>query len=112
MHHQILVRNKNIKFSLVLAIVGNKRDMYEFEEVKQNEGMNLAKELNAIFQTTSAKEEKNGGIDELFKNIGKKFLDPNSEITSNMTKEELKNKGEKLMRDKIKNENKNKKKCC
>ena len=111
MHHRILVSKKN-NFFLVLALVGNKSDMYEYEEVKQNEGMELAKELNAIFQKTSAKNEQNGGIDELFKNIGKKFLDPNSEITSNMTKEELKSKGEKLIRDKIKNENKNKKKCC
>ena len=82
--------------------------MYEFEEVNKNEGLSLAKELNAIYQLTSAKEAS-GGIDELFKNIGKKFLNPNSEITSNMTKEELKNKGEKLMKNKIK---KNKKKGC
>ena len=85
--------------------------MYEYEEVDKNDGINLAKELNAIYHRTSAKEES-GGVDELFKSIGKKFLDPNSEITSNMTKEELKQKGEKLIRDKIKNEKKNKKGCC
>ena len=64
--------------------------MYQFEEVKNDEGLALAKELKAIYHRTSAKEAS-GGIDELFKSIGKKFLDPNSEITSNMTKEELKN---------------------
>ena len=85
--------------------------MYEYEEVDKHDGINLAKELNAIYHRTSAKEES-GGVDELFKSIGKKFLDPNSEITSNMTKEELKQKGEKLIRDKIKNEKKNKKGCC
>ena len=95
---------------LVLALVGNKNDMYQFEEVKNDEGLALAKELNAIYHRTSAKEAS-GGIDELFKSIGKKFLDPNSEITSNMTKEELKNKGEKIMRDKIRN-NQKKKNCC
>ena len=85
--------------------------MYEHEEVNNDEGLSLAKSLNAIYQRTSAKEAS-GGIDELFKSIGKKFLNPNSEITSNMTKQELKNKGEKIMRDKIKNNNQKKKGCC
>ena len=84
--------------------------MYQFEEVTNNERLVLAKELKSIYHRTSAKEAS-GGIDELFKSIGKKFLDPNSEITSNMTKEELKSKGEKIMRDQIKN-NQKKKNCC
>ena len=71
--------------------------MYQYEEVTNDEGLALAKELNSIYQRTSAKENTGGGIDELFKSIGKKFLDPDSEITSNMTKEELKNKGEKII---------------
>ena len=91
-------------------MVGNKNDLYENEEIKNDEGIALAKELNSIYQRTSAKETS-GGIDVLFKNIGQKFLHPDSEITSNMTKEELKNKGEKLMRDNIKN-NQKKGKCC
>ena len=72
--------------------------MYQFEEVKNDEGLALAKELKAIYHRTSAKEAS-GGIDELFKSIGKKFLDPNSEITS---------KGQKKMRDKIRNNQKKK----
>ena len=84
--------------------------MYQFEEVFNDEGIALAKELKCIYHRTSAKEAS-GGIDELFKSIGKKFLYPNSEITSNMTKEELKSKGEKIMREKIKN-NQKKKNCC
>ena len=84
--------------------------MYQFEEVTNDEGLVLAKELKSIYHRTSAKEAS-WGIDELFKSIGKKFLDPNSEITSNMTKEELKSKGEKIMRDQIKN-NQKKKNCC
>ena len=66
--------------------------------------------MKAIYQSTSAKEES-GGIDELFKNIGKKILDPNTVITSNLTKEEQKKRGEQLLKEKIKNENK-KKGCC
>ena len=46
--------------------------MYQFEEVKNDEGLALAKELNAIYHRTSAKEAS-GGFDEFFKSIGKKF---------------------------------------
>ena len=49
-------------------MVANKDDLYEHQEVQENEGRDLAKELNAIFQKTSAKETS-GGVDILFKNI-------------------------------------------
>ncbi len=91
-------------------MVGNKDDLYEHEEVTNEEGIKLAKQLNAIYQRTSAKEE-NGGIDELFKNIGKKILNPDAEINTYISKEERKNRGEKLMREQIKKENK-KNGCC
>ena len=93
-------------------MVGNKDDMYQYEEVSNAEGLALAKELNAIYKRTSAKAQQGGGIDDLFKLIGKKFLDPDSEITSNMTSEELKEHGEKLKREQIKNKQNNKKNCC
>ena len=47
--------------------------MYEYEEVPEKEGMALAKQINAIFQTTTAKE-KNGSIDQLFMNLGQNLL--------------------------------------
>ena len=90
-------------------MVANKSDLYENEEVTDNEGLSLAKEIESIFQRTSAKEAS--GIDELFNKITKRIIDPTSEITSNMTKEELEKKGEQLMRDKIKNDRKTKN-CC
>ena len=92
-------------------MVGNKSDLYEHQEVTDEEGIELAKQLKAIYQRTSAKEES-GGIDELFKNIGKKVLDPNAEINNYLTKEERKMKGEKLLREQIKNEKKKKGGCC
>ena len=46
--------------------------MYQFEEVTNDEGLVLAKELKSIYHRTSAKEAS-GGIDELFKSIGKNF---------------------------------------
>ena len=94
-----------------MALVGNKEDMYKMEEVTIEEGLAFAKELNAIYKRTSAKKEKGGGIDDLFKMIGTQVLHPESEITSNMTKEELKNRGIQLQRKKIKNDSK-KGKCC
>ncbi len=80
------------------------------QEVTDDEGKALAKEINAIYKRTSAK--LNRSIDELFNDIGKKFLNPNSEITSNLTKEEMIQKSEKLRRDKIKSNTGTKKSCC
>jgi len=113
MHNPMLVRKKykNLIFSLVLALVGNKDDMYQYEEVSDNEGKDFAKELNAIYKRTSAKNQTGGGIDDLFKAIGIKFLHPETENTSVLTKEEKKSKEIKLQRDKIKNDQK-KKGCC
>ena len=70
------IYNKNFFFSLVLALVGNKDDMYQFEEVSNDEGIAFAKELKAIYKRTSAKVASGGGIDDLFKDIGKQFLHP------------------------------------
>ena len=91
-------------------MVGNKSDLYNNEKVTYEEGLELAKSLNAIYQRTSAKE-KSGGVEELFLNIGKKLLDPNSIIESHLTKEEKKNMKQKLLKEQIKRENK-KKGCC
>ena len=63
--------------NIVLAIAGNKNDMYEQEEVEENEGKDLAKQLGAIFQKTSAKEST--GVEDLFVKIGKKYLNPKGE---------------------------------
>ena len=95
---------------IVIALAGNKSDNYMSEEVTDNEGKALAKEINAIYKRTSAK--LNSSIDEMFNDIGKKFLNPNSEITSNLTKEEMIQKSEKLRRDKIKSNTGTKKSCC
>ena len=95
---------------LVLVLAGNKSDNYMSQEVPDEEGKALAKEINAIFMRTSAK--LNSSIDEIFNSIGKKFLNPDSEITSNLTKEEMIQKTEKLRREQIKNNNNRKKNCC
>lgn len=101
----------NASPSIILAVAANKSDMLEYEEVKDEEGRKFAKEINAIYQKTSAKEST--GVDQLFKNIGKKFLNPDSEITSNLTKDEIKQRGQQLRREEIKkSKNSEKKGCC
>ena len=102
----------NATDNIILALAGNKSDMYEFEEVSDEEAKNYAKEINAIFQKTSAKTDV--GVNELFKMIGQKVVNPQAENTSNLTKDEQKKRGDKLKKDKIKKENNsnNKNKCC
>ena len=92
-----------------MAVAANKSDMYEYEEVEEKEGMAFAKQYNAIFQTTTAKDS-NGSIDLLFKNIGKKFLNPNIENTSILTKKKKKKRGEQLKQERIQNDKKGG--CC
>jgi len=51
--------------------------MYENEEVEEEKGRQFAKEVGAIFKNTSSKN--NTGIEELFRSIGNKFIDPDYE---------------------------------
>ena len=108
---------ENAPDNIILALVGNKSDKYTEAEVTEDEGKALAKEVNAIYMRTSAK--LNSSIDELFFSIGNKFLNPEMEITSNLTKEEMIKKNEQARRDKIRldnannnSNNKTNKKCC
>ena len=55
-----------------MFLVANKKDMCTQEEVSESDGIDLAKEIGAIFQRVSAKEST--GIDDLFSKIGETFL--------------------------------------
>ena len=102
------------------AVVGNKFDLYESRQVQDEEALEFAKSINAIFQYTSAKESS--GIDELFNKIGNKYFNPDLNIIDEETKEREKYEQKKLRKEKMKDENnitlvkedpKNvKKKCC
>jgi Ras-related protein Rab-5C len=100
---------ENAPSDIILALAGNKSDNYENEVVNLSEGKKLAKEIDAIFQSTSAMLSH--GIDELFLSIGKKFMYPAGSFSeSNLTKKEEEfRKGVKLKNQKKK---KVKKKCC
>ena len=92
-----------------MALAANKNDMYEHEEVEESEGKNLAKELGAIFQKTSAKEST--GIEDLFIKIGKKFIRYKAKIGGSNSKVDNKPKGQKLKAGKQKVDGR-KKSCC
>ena len=108
--------------NIILGLAGNKSDLIEKEVISEEEARVLAKEINAIFEPTSA--AKNMGIETLFHNLGCKYIDPNYKINESNSikikeKEDTDNKvkkntGKKLKLDekKLKQENINKKKCC
>ena len=58
--------------NIALAIVGNKCDLRDQEQVSTADGEKYAKECKAIFMKTSAKE--NLGVTELFENICEKLI--------------------------------------
>ena len=68
------VKSNSIK-DVILALVGNKSDLYNNLEVEYKEAEEWADSIGAIFQETSALS--NIGIDTLFINLGKKFFNPN-----------------------------------
>ena len=110
---------ENMTSDVVLALVGNKIDLYENEQVTDEEGQKFAKEINAIFKTTSALS--NIGVNWIFENLGKKILNPNynttvdnnnKEMINNNTNVSNKNSGNiKLNNDKNAKDNNNKG-CC
>ena len=60
--------------SKILAVVGNKCDLYEEESVDEEQAKSFAKEINAIHMLTSAKT--GDGIEKLFDTLTDKYLSP------------------------------------
>ena len=93
--------------NMIFGVAGNKCDLFQQEQVTEEEGKKFAKSIGAVFHLTSCKESI--GIDELFEECGKKYLEMNKLIDS-------KEKGKiHLDKDKANNNNNNegkKKKCC
>ena len=101
---------ENAPSDIILAIAGNKSDNYEFEVVSLKEGKELAQNINAIFKSTSAMLSH--GIEDLFKTIGDKFINPGintNEPTMNNSEMEFRKNIKIKNSKKMKNE---KKKCC
>ena len=57
---------------IVIGIAGNKSDLYVDEDVPEQEAREFAKSIDAVFNLTSA--QSNTGVNELFEDLGKKFL--------------------------------------
>ena len=91
----------------VLAVVGNKSDLYEEEEVSENEAKEFAKEIGAFFMLVSAKTGNN--VNQLFEALLRQYL--GKEFTKKV-EEMNKNKGDtkQLKIDKTKGEKKEG--CC
>ena len=76
--------------NIVIGLAGNKCDMFDKEAVTEEEARSFANEIGAQFQLTSA--FKNLGIEDLFRMVGCKYLDPNFQDKINdETTEEKKN---------------------
>ena len=96
--------------NMIFGVAGNKCDLFQEEEVTEEEGKKFAKEIGGIFQLTSCKESI--GIDDLFYECGKKYLETNNLVTKNDKDEN--NNTIKITFDKNKNKaNETKRnKCC
>ena len=111
---------ENAPKEAIVVIVGNKSDLYEHEEVNDDEVKEYCKNINALHKQTSAQTGE--GIQDLFDTIGSKILTPENIEAFNKMKEE--NNLNRLKNDKInirafsntsENEsvsNKKKNKCC
>ena len=90
---------------MVFDIVGNKTDLFQKEEVPENEARDFAKSINAGFHLVSCKDSV--GIKDLFEDCGKKYLEDND-----LTKEDNNNKKNKNKIVLDNNKKTEKKTCC
>ena len=68
----------NTEGNPIYALCANKYDLYEKQVVKNEDGIEFAKKINAIFQNTSAARDT--GINNLFEKLGKKLLNPKIDL--------------------------------
>ena len=61
--------------NIIIGIAANKCDLYDNEQVPEDEARAFANEIGAVFKLTSA--NTNTGIEELFRALGYRILDPN-----------------------------------
>ena len=93
----------------IIAVVGNKNDLYLDEKVKEEDAKKFAEEKNAMFKLTSAKNGE--GVEELFDELVNKFFEQKIPEVLEESKKEKKN-DENIKIEEVKQDNKNKKKKC
>ena len=77
---------KNGRKNVILAVVGNKCDLFKSKEVDEEDAREFAEKIGAIFMLTSAKN--NASINELFEYLAEKYLSPEYESIVNEIKKE------------------------
>ena len=93
---------------IIIGVAGNKCDMYEKEDVSENEGKEFAEQIGAFFEMTSAKN--NTGINDLFMNAAQRFFDPDYKQNPEDGKDNIESEGKvKLDSNAQKNQ---RKRCC
>ncbi len=93
---------------LILGVAGNKCDMYEKEEVNENDAKQFAESIGAFFQITSAKN--NTGIQDLFMDAANRFVNPDFKGSSDSKDNQEASKTVKLDNKDLKKDKK--KGCC
>ena len=93
--------------NIIIGIAANKCDLYDVEQVSEDEARNFASDIGAVFKLTSA--NTNIGIDELFKGLGCRVFDPNY---SDDSVGYLKKNNSNIKLDDQKTKEKKKKACC
>ena len=86
----------------IFAVVANKIDLYETQQVKDEDGKAFAKEIKGIFQATSAKSDF--GINKLFENVGRRYFDPSFNNVETDQKERLEYEKKKIEKLQEKNQ--------
>ena len=90
--------------NVIIVIAANKSDLYEYEEITEDEGNEFATSINAIFQQTSA--ASGDGIQEIFDAISCKILSP--EIIEEVKRKNTEKNSIKLGNYSLQNKNSNK----
>ncbi len=71
--------NEMVKEDVVLGVVGNKQDLYQKEEVSEEDGENYARSIKAKFKLTSAKEDPEG-FNNFLKELLTDYINNNHEV--------------------------------
>ena len=90
--------------NVIIVIAANKSDLYEYEEITEDEGNEFATSINAIFQQTSA--ASGDGIQEIFDAISCKILSP--EIIEEVKRKNTEKNSIKLGNNSLQNKTSNK----
>ena len=92
--------------NMIFAIVGNKIDLFQNEQIPEDEAREYAKSMNAGFHLVSCKQKV--GINDLFEDCVKRYLESNK-LTKGNNNDEKNNK--RIFLDKTQTK-KEKKQCC